>query len=94
LDPKDPYRTQICDALLSKVYQMGLITSKDSLSKCYKITVSSFCRRRLPIVMVRLKMAETVQEAVTFVEQGREYYKNSIITPFFSLSFSFCFLAL
>jgi ribosomal protein S4 len=26
-------------------------------------------RRRLPIVMVRLKMAETVREAVTFVEQ-------------------------
>lgn len=27
-------------------------------------------RRRLPVVMVRLKMAETLREAVTFVEQG------------------------
>ena len=27
-------------------------------------------RRRLPIVMCRLKMAETVKEAITFVEQG------------------------
>ncbi|CAG8817818.1 3389_t:CDS:2, partial [Racocetra persica] len=26
--------------------------------------------RRLPIVMCRLRMAETVKEAVTFIEQG------------------------
>ena len=33
---------------------------------------SSRCpRRRLAVVMVRLKMAETVKEAVTFIEQGR-----------------------
>jgi hypothetical protein len=40
------------------------------LNHSEKITVSSFCRRRLPVVMVRLKMAETLREAVTFVEQG------------------------
>jgi hypothetical protein len=27
------------------------------------------CRRRLPVVMVRLKMSETLKEAVTFIEQ-------------------------
>ena len=27
-------------------------------------------RRRLPVVMSRLKMAETMKESVTFVEQG------------------------
>lgn len=27
-------------------------------------------RRRLPVVMVRLKMSETLREAVTFIEQG------------------------
>jgi len=28
-------------------------------------------RRRLPVVMVRTKMAETLKEAVTFIEQVR-----------------------
>jgi U3 small nucleolar ribonucleoprotein protein IMP3 len=49
---------------------MGIITAKKSLSQCEKVTVSAFCRRRLPIVLVRLKMAQTVQLAVTYVEQG------------------------
>lgn len=49
---------------------MGIITSTAKFSDCNKVTVSAFCRRRLPIVMCRLKMAETVKEAVTFVEQG------------------------
>lgn len=49
---------------------MGIITAKRSLSQCEKVTVSAFCRRRLPIVMVRLKMAESVKMAVTYVEQG------------------------
>lgn len=51
-------------------YNMGLITSKKSLSLCANITASSFCRRRLPVVMVRIKMAETLREAVTFIEAG------------------------
>ena len=32
--------------------------------------MASFCRRRLPVVMHKLKMAETVKEAVTYIEQG------------------------
>jgi U3 small nucleolar ribonucleoprotein protein IMP3 len=49
---------------------MGIITAKKSLSQCEKVTVSAFCRRRLPIIMVRLKMAESVKMAVQYVEQG------------------------
>ncbi|KAI9017568.1 Small subunit (SSU) processome component [Gaertneriomyces sp. JEL0708] len=70
LDPRDPYRTRMTDALLEKLYKMGVLTAEKSLSQCAKITVSSFCRRRLPVVMVRLKMAETVKQAVIYVEQG------------------------
>ncbi|KAJ3023081.1 UNVERIFIED_CONTAM: hypothetical protein HDU68_008808 [Siphonaria sp. JEL0065] len=70
LDPRDPYRDTKTDDLLEKLYQMGIITAKKTLSQCDKVTVASFCRRRLPIVMVRLKMAETVKSAVTYVEQG------------------------
>lgn len=56
--------------MLEKLYNMGIITAQKQFSQVDKITVSAFCRRRLPIVMCRLKMAETVKEAVTFVEQG------------------------
>ncbi|ORZ36976.1 hypothetical protein BCR44DRAFT_1431223 [Catenaria anguillulae PL171] len=71
LDPRDPFKQHKADALLTKLYNMGFIPTKSALSQVEKISVSAVCRRRLPIVMVRLKMAETVREAVTFVEQGR-----------------------
>ena len=49
---------------------MGLIQTKRSLDLGSKITASSFCRRRLPVIMVRAKMADSVRTASTFVEQG------------------------
>ena len=48
---------------------MGVITTK-SLVQLEKLSTASFCRRRLSVVMVRLRMSETLKEAVTFVEQG------------------------
>ncbi|KAG0343558.1 Small subunit (SSU) processome component [Podila humilis] len=70
LPPQDPFRVKQEEALLEKLYNMGIITGQKQFSQTEKVSVSSFCRRRLPIVMCRLKMAETVKEAVTFVEQG------------------------
>ena len=35
---------------------------------CEKVNVATFCRRRLPVVLHRLKMAETVKEAVMYIE--------------------------
>lgn len=58
------------DALLEKLYKLGILTAAKSLSQCSKVTVASFCRRRLAVIMVRLKMAETVKQAVVYVEQG------------------------
>lgn len=48
---------------------MGVISTKKSLVQLEKLSTSSFCRRRLSVVMVRLKMAETLREACTFIEQ-------------------------
>lgn len=70
LDARDPFRAEQEKELLDKLYNMGLVTATTKFSDCAKVSVSAFCRRRLPIVMCRLKMAETVKEAVTFVEQG------------------------
>eukprot|EP00826_Nyctotherus_ovalis_P053515 TRINITY_DN6970_c0_g1_i7.p2 TRINITY_DN6970_c0_g1~~TRINITY_DN6970_c0_g1_i7.p2 ORF type:complete len:181 (-),score=46.65 TRINITY_DN6970_c0_g1_i7:52-594(-) len=70
LNEKDPARIQITRSLLRKLYEMGVIPTEQRLELCEKIPVSAFCRRRLPVVMVRLKMAQTLKEAVTYIEQG------------------------
>ena len=31
-------------------------------------------RRRLPVVMVKLRMSQTLADAIKFVEQGREWW--------------------
>ena len=49
---------------------MGVIKQRQGLKECEKANVASFCRRRLPVVMQRLKMAETIKEAVMYIEQG------------------------
>ena len=71
LKPDDPFRIAQTEILLTKLYEMGIIPTIKSLELCEKITVASFCKRRLPVVMVRLKMAQTLKEAITFIEQGR-----------------------
>ena len=44
LDARDPKRPQMEEALLGKLYNMGLITAKTKFSDARKITVSAFCR--------------------------------------------------
>lgn len=48
---------------------MGVVPNKKSLVQTEKLSASSFCRRRLAVVMMRIKMAETLKEACTFIEQ-------------------------
>lgn len=58
-------------ALLSKLYDMGVLSAATKLSEVEnKLTVAAFCRRRLAVVMCSAKMAETVSAAVKFIEQG------------------------
>ena len=70
LPADDPFRNEITDKLLEKLYNLGFIRVKERLSQVKDISASSICRRRLPVVMCQIKMAETLKEAVTFVEQG------------------------
>jgi len=70
VDPKDPFRVEMTDRLLEKLYNIGVIPTKKSLALCDKLSVSSFCRRRLATVLVRLHFAERLKEAVTYIEQG------------------------
>ncbi|VDM33889.1 unnamed protein product [Hydatigera taeniaeformis] len=70
IDGKDVWRAEMTKMLLSKLHNLGLVPTKSSLILASKVSASSFCRRRLPVVMVRARMAETLKAAVTFVEQG------------------------
>ena len=70
MDADNPFRAEQSAALLEKLYMMGLIPTKWDLSLCQKVTASSFCRRRLPIVMIRNKMSETIKMATQLIEQG------------------------
>jgi len=80
LDTMDPYRIKMTEQLLEKLFSMGLIPKKKNLEIAEKMTVSAFCRRRLPVVLVRLKFAESVKEAVTFVEQGQVRVGPQVVT--------------
>lgn len=70
MDPKSSTRAELTAELLTNLEEMGLIPTKQSLELCEKVTATSFCRRRLPVVMVRSNMAETLKAAVTFIEAG------------------------
>lgn len=63
---------QVLWANLHRLFAMGVITTKKSLTQIEALPVSAFCRRRLAVVMLRLRMAETMREAVTLVEQVRQ----------------------
>ena len=86
LDPHDPVRVEITDALLDKLHGLGIVQNKRLLA-CDKIAASTLCRRRLPVVLVRLKFAETMKEAVTLVEQGHiRIGPNSVTDPSYLVS--------
>jgi U3 small nucleolar ribonucleoprotein protein IMP3 len=71
LKADDPFRIAMTDQLLTKLSDMGVVNKATSLKNAEDITASAICRRRLPVVMVRLKMAETLKSAVTFIESGQ-----------------------
>ncbi|XP_055330236.1 U3 small nucleolar ribonucleoprotein protein IMP3-like isoform X1 [Paramacrobiotus metropolitanus] len=70
LDVEDIVRTESTGRLLDKLFHLGLVPTKENLELCNKVTASSFCRRRLPVVMVRNHMAESIALATRFIEQG------------------------
>lgn len=57
--------------MLDKLYDMGILDIGSKPSDIEnKVTVSSIARRRLAVVVARLKMSETVSDAVRTIEQG------------------------
>ncbi|CAK7267849.1 U3 small nucleolar ribonucleoprotein imp3 [Sporothrix epigloea] len=81
LPPDSAVRRRHEDLLLEKLHDMGILGVKDKLSNVEnKVTVSAFARRRLPIVMTRLHMAESIQAATVMIEQGHVRVGTETIT--------------
>ena len=70
LAPDSAFRVRATEALLAKLFAMALVPSGASLAACEHIPASAFCRRRLPVVLVRLKMAQTLRDATAKIESG------------------------
>jgi U3 small nucleolar ribonucleoprotein protein IMP3 len=85
LDPTDEFRRKHEELLLEKLWDMGILgtggSGRGKLSDVErKVTVSAFARRRLPVVMQRLHMAEHLQAAVKYVEQGHVRVGTEVVT--------------
>lgn len=70
IDSKDPFRTEVSAMLLEKLYVIGLIPTKWDLNNAVNITATGFCRRRLPVVMIRNKMSQNLKDATQMIEHG------------------------
>ncbi|TKA80871.1 hypothetical protein B0A49_03161 [Cryomyces minteri] len=85
LAPDDAFRRKHEDLLLAKLFDIGVLGAgaggTGKLSDVErKLTVAALCRRRLGVVMTRLGMADTVQAAVKFVEQGHVRVGTEVVT--------------
>lgn len=69
LDQRDPKRIETTDLLLDKLYSLGIIQHK-RLVACDKIAASTLCRRRLPVVLVRLKFAGDPTTALYYATEA------------------------
>lgn len=60
---------------------MGLLSQTSKLSEVErKLSVSRLARRRLGVVMTRLGMADTVQSALKFIQQGHVRVGTEVVT--------------
>jgi U3 small nucleolar ribonucleoprotein protein IMP3 len=76
----DPFRIKATEQLLEKLFNMGVINSRENVEVAEKLSVSAFCRRRLAVLLCSLKFAETMKEAVTFIEQGHVRVGTEVVT--------------
>lgn len=64
-------RRNLESQLLEKLFNMGILSTTSKLSAVeHGATVSAFARRRLPVVMTRLRMAENITAATKLIEGG------------------------
>lgn len=81
LPPDNAVRRKHEALVLEKLYDVGVLSTQSKLSAVeHGATVSAFARRRLPVVMTRLHMAENVSAATRFIEQGHVRVGVDVVT--------------
>eukprot|EP00099_Drosophila_melanogaster_P019848 NP_611224.1 uncharacterized protein Dmel_CG4866 [Drosophila melanogaster] len=70
LDASEPFKTEATTMLLNKLHAMGVSNDQLTLETAAKISASHFCRRRLPVIMVKLRMSEHLKAATDLIEHG------------------------
>lgn len=78
LKDTDATRAGVTKKLVSKLYGVGIIQNK-KLVDCTKVTVSSFCERRLPMVMKKVRMMPNFKDATRFVEHGHVRLGSKVV---------------
>lgn len=68
--PVDGFRVRHSGLLVERLHSMGVIETK-RLKKCQKLSVKSFCRRRLPVFIISSGMFNgPLEMAVKYVQHG------------------------
>ena len=78
----DKFRIKLTEQLCDRLYSLGVINQRNSLELCSRVSVSGFCRRRLPVILAAAKWCENIKEGTQLVEQGHFQVGNdSIVDP-------------
>uniref|UniRef100_A0A3B4A3L3 U3 small nucleolar ribonucleoprotein protein IMP3 n=1 Tax=Periophthalmus magnuspinnatus TaxID=409849 RepID=A0A3B4A3L3_9GOBI len=81
LDEKDGFRAQSTHRLLEKLIELlniyQLLTKNKTCNPCM---LCILYRRRLPCIMLSLRMAQNLKTAITFIEQGHVRVGPEIVT--------------
>ncbi|KAG0684417.1 Small subunit (SSU) processome component [Pichia californica] len=81
LEANDPFRIKHEQLLLEKLYNLGLLPTTSKISSIEnKLSVSSLCRRRIGVMMVKFRMAQNISDANKFIRQGHIRVGNKVIT--------------
>uniref|UniRef100_A0A7E4VXW1 S4 RNA-binding domain-containing protein n=1 Tax=Panagrellus redivivus TaxID=6233 RepID=A0A7E4VXW1_PANRE len=80
LPDKNPNKKKLTNKLLNKLYNIGLVPTVDTLERASAITASSFCRRRLATMVVKLKMSQSVEEGARLVQEGHIRVGAEVVT--------------
>ncbi|XP_004517614.1 U3 small nucleolar ribonucleoprotein protein IMP3 [Ceratitis capitata] len=87
LDKSDTFKMEAAMMLLEKLYLMGLIRNKAELEAASRVSASCFCRRRLPVIMVKNQLSQNLKNATDLIEQGHVRVGPDMITdPAFLVS--------
>merc|ERR1711998_313857 len=70
LPTSDLFRNELTERILSFLEILGVIPVKKSINQLEKLSVSSFFRRRLAVIIVKMKMVETLQVATILIKHG------------------------